>query len=180
MTVGSGASVEFLREGEEQLEPFLAANAVSSGNHDRGAFEVMPGGLDVTVDDLYDVCFRGNVLGNVGDYDLALVVLVQNLLLHHAASHSGHLGPVLGVHDGGYDVAAESRADLVEKIGVFLVSPDVLVVADFELGAVGGKAAGEARTDARAEVAAYHGGSHQADLGLFLLEEVHQDVGMGS
>ena len=176
---GSYLSVEFLGEGEELVESFLASNAVSSGNHYRGAFEVVFGRFDVAVDDLHHIVLGRHVLGNIGDNHLALVVLVQDLLLHDSAAHGGHLGPVLGVHDGGNDVASESGADLVEKVGVLLVGLDVLIVPDFKLGAVGGEAAGKGGTHARAEVAAYDGGSHQADLRILLLEEVHEDVRVG-
>ena len=86
---------------------------------------------------------------------------------------------MLGVHDGGDDVSTERRADLVEKIGVLFMSLDILVVSDFELGTVCGKAAGEAGTHARAKVASDDGCSHEADLRLFFLKEIHQQVGVG-
>ena len=140
----------------------------------------MLGCLDMTVDDLHEVVGIGHVFIDVGDYDFALVVLVEYLLLHHAAAHRGHLGPVLGVHDGGNYVAAERRTDLVEQVGVFFVGLDVLVITNFELGAVGGKSAYQRAGDPGAEVASDDGRAHQADLGIFFLEEVHQYVGVGS
>ena len=83
------------------------------------------------------------------------------------------------IHDGRDDVAAESRTDLVQEVLVGLPGLDIVKIADFELGAVGGQAARQGRGHPRTEVAADDGRAHQADLGLFLLEEVHEDIGMG-
>ena len=87
---------------------------------------------------------------------------------------------MVGVDDGGHDVAAEGGTDLVEQVLVHLAAFLVLVGANLELRAVGREAAGEARRDTRAEVAADDGGAHEANLWLLLLEEVHHDVGVGS
>ena len=59
-----------------------------------------------------------------------------------------------------------------------LLGLDIVEGADFQLGAVGGKAAGQGRGHARAQVTADDGRAHQADLRLLLLEQVHEDVGM--
>ena len=52
-------------------------------------------------------------------------------------------------------------------------------ITNLKLGAVGGKAAEEGRRYARTEVAAYHVGTHQADLRILLLEEVDENGGVG-
>jgi hypothetical protein len=132
----------------------------------------------VAVDDFnHEVGVGHVVLGGEVD-DLALVVGVEHLFLHHAFAYCCHLGAAVGVDDSGYDIAAECGADLIEQVGVFLACLGVFVVADFKRGAVGGETAVEARAHAGAEVAAYAGGAHKAYLRLNLAEEVDEDCGV--
>ena len=130
----------------------------------------------MALDDAHHVVGLRHELGNVFINDFAIVVFCHLLGLHHAAAHGGHLRTVVGVDNRGHDVAAESGTDLVEQAFVVLARLLVVVVADFERGAVGGKAAGERRADARPEVAADHRCAHEADLRLFLLEEVYENA----
>ena len=121
----------------------------------------------------------GDVLLDVVAFDLALVALGEHLFLHHAFADGSHLRTVFRVDDRSDDVAAEGRTDLVEKVFVRFADLLVLVVADLQCSAIGRQTALEGRGYARTEVAAYHGGTHQADLGFFLLEQVDQSRGVG-
>ena len=172
--------MEHLGELEEHVEALFAAHAIAAGDDDGGALEVVLGGLHMVVEHFHHESFLADVLAHLGIDDLFLASAFVDSLLHDAAAHGRHLGTVVGVDDGGHDVAAESGTDLVEQVLIGLAALLVLVGADFELRAVGGEAAGEARGDARTEVAADDRGAHQADLRLLLLEEVHHDVGVGS
>ena len=178
-TRGAYLAAECLGKVVEELEVLLAAHAVAAGNDDGGVLDVDFRFLDLAVDDFdYEVGVV-DIFTGVELHDLALVRGVEDFFFHHALAHGCHLGTALGVDDGSHDVAAEGGAYLVEQVGVFLAGLGILVVADFEGGAVGGEAAVEARADTRAEVAAYAGGTHKAYLGLDFAEEVDEHCRMG-
>ena len=138
----------------------------------------MLGLFNVAVEHLYHITFWLYVLCNVGINCFSLVVVVQHLLLHHATPHSCHLRPVVGVDNRCNDVSTESRANLVQQLIVMLACFLVVIVANLQLGAVGGKAAGKRRRHARSQIATDNRCAHQADLRFLLFEEVHEDVGM--
>ena len=119
-----------------------------------------------------------NELGNVLDDDLALVVWVKYLCLHHAGAYRCHLRTVFGVDDGCHDITAKGRADLVEKAVVVLAQFLVVVGTYLQSGAVGGKTAVQSTAHAWAKVAAYHVGTHQANLRLLLAEQVNEHCRM--
>ena len=73
--------------------------------------------------------------------DHAFIIGVAYFFFHHTFAHCRHLGTVFGVDDGGHDVAAEGRTNLVQQVGVILIGLGVVVVADFECRAVGSKSA---------------------------------------
>ena len=84
------------------------------------------------------------------------------------------------VDNGRHDVTAESGTNLIQQVVVVLFRLDVVEITDLELGAVGSKAAGQLRADTWAKVAADDGGTHQANLRLFLLEKVDENIGVRS
>ena len=139
----SNLSVKFLCQLEQHVEAFLAAYAVASGNNDGRAFKVVLSLLNMAVDNLYDIVGWGNILRNVGINHLALVVLVENLALHHALAHCSHLRTVVRVDDSGNDVSAESGAYLIQEVLIVLACLLVVVVANLELCAVCGESACE-------------------------------------
>ena len=108
--------------------------------------------------------------------DLALAPFLARKRLHHAFAHSRHLRPVAGVDDRRDDVAAERRADLVEDVSEDFLRLLVLVVADLEVGAVGGKPAPERRGNGRREVTAHVRRAEDRDLGIHLLDEFDHRV----
>ena len=172
--------MEHLGELEEHVEALLRAHAVATTDHDGGTLEVVLGGLHMVVEHLDDKSLGADILAHLGiDHFLLAGTLVERFL-HDAATHSGHLRTVVGVDDGGYEVAAESGTYLVEQILIGLAALFVLVGTNLQLRAVGGETAGEARRDTRTQVASNDGGTHEANLRLLLLEEVHHDVGMRS
>ena len=163
----------------QQLEVLLRANAIAAGNDDGRVLDVHLRLLDVAADDLHHEVLVLDILLGVELHDGALVVGVVDLLLHHALADSRHLRTVVGIHDRGHDVAAESGADLIEQVGVILARLHVRVVADFEGRTVGGQTRVQARRNARAQVAADARGAHQTNLRLNLAEEIDEHGGMG-
>ena len=176
----SHLAVQLLGQLEQLVEALLAAHAIASGHNDGCAFQVVLGGLHVAVDHLHHISLCRHILANLGVNHLALGLAVILGLLHHSAAHGGHLRTVVGVDDGGHDVAAKRRAYLVEQVVIVLAGLLVVVVANLQLGAVGGESARERRRHAGTEVAAYHGCAHEAYLRLLLLEKVYENVGVGS
>ena len=145
-------SVEFLGKFEQHVEVFLGAHAVTTGDHDRGALEVVLGLFHMAFEHLDHVFRFRHVLGHVVLDDFALVVRVHDFLLHHAFAHRRHLRAVFRVHDCRDDITAECRADLAKLVFVSLLhATDAHFEAvDFEFGTVGGKAAVHGAGNARA------------------------------
>ena len=98
----------------------------------------------MAIDDFYNEIGVVDIFLGIEIHYFAFVVGVVDFFLHHTFAHCRHLGTALGVDDCCHDVATESGTDLIEQIGVFGAGLGILVVADFESGAVGGKAAVEA------------------------------------
>ena len=142
-TACTNLAMQFLGQFEQHVETFLAAYAVASGHHDGGTLEVVLGLFHMAVDDLDDIIGGGHIFGHISIYHFSLVVFVDHFALHHTFAHGGHLGPVVGIDDGSHDVASECGANLVEQVLIVCARLLVVVVADFQLSAVGGKTAGE-------------------------------------
>ena len=85
---------------------------------------------------------------------------------HDALADRGHLRPRVRIDDRGDQVAAEGRPDLEEQVRVGPVLALDVVVADLQVGAVGGQAAAQGAGDARREVAAVGRAADQEDLRL--------------
>ncbi len=86
----------------------------------------------MAVDDLdYEVFVLDIFRGFEAD-DLALVVSVADLFFHDALADCRHLGTAVGIDDGSDNIAAECRADLIKKVGVFLACLGVFVVTYFK------------------------------------------------
>ena len=176
---GADLGMEHPGEIEKHVEAFPASHSVPAGNDDRCPFEVMLRGFDVVVENLDDIGFRRDILPYLGIDDLPAGLSFIDSLLHDAGTDGRHLGTVLGIDDRRDDIATESGADLVEEIVIGLLRPGIGIGADLQLGTVGSQAARQGRGDPRAEVTADNGRAHQADLRLFLLEQVHKDIRMG-
>ena len=177
-TRGTDFAMEHLGEFEQHVEAFFRAHAITASHHDGRAFQVVLGGLHMVVEDLDDVSLRRDIFRHLGIDHFVFGLAFIDSFLHHARAHRGHLRTMLRIDDGSHDIATESGTNLIEQVVVVLLRLDVVEVADFELGAVGGEAAGQRGADARTEVATDDGGAHQADLRLFLLEEVDEDIGV--
>ena len=132
----------------------------------------------MVVEDLHDISLGRDILAHLGINDFVLGLTFVYGFLHHARADGSHLRTVVGVDDGRHDVTTKSGTNLIEQVVVVILGLDVVKVTDFELGAVGGEAAGQRGADARTEVATDDGGAHQANLRLFLLEEVDEDIGV--
>ena len=103
----------------------------------------MLGFLYMAVEHFHHIVLCGYVLCHLGIYHLALSIAVIEGLLHDTAAHGGHLRTVLGVDDGGHDIAAECRTNLVEQVVIVYALLLVVVVAYLKLRAVCGKTARE-------------------------------------
>ena len=91
----------------------------------------------MAVDHLHHIVGLGHILGHIGILHLALGLALVQGFLHHARAHGGHLRPVVGVDDGGHDVAAKGGSYLIEQVLVVLACLHVVIVAYLELSAVG-------------------------------------------
>ena len=134
----------------------------------------------MAVEHLDDIVLCRHILGHLRIDHLALGLALIESLLHHARTHRGHLRAVLRIDDRGDDVATEGGTNLIEESIIVLSGLAVVEVADLQFGTVGGQSARQRRRHARSQVASDDRGAHQGDLRLLLLEEVDQDVGMGS
>ena len=162
-----------------QPEVLFGTHAVAAGDDDARTLDVDLALLDLTVDDLHrEVRVRDHLLP-VDRLHLARAGLCGVLLAHDALADGGHLRTVVGVDDRGDDVSAERRADLIEEVLILRTRLGVLVVADFELRAVGRKTAVQGRRYAGCEVAAHGRGAEQRDLGLLLPDQTAQDRRVG-
>ena len=139
-----------------------------------------PGSLHMVVEDLHDERLGADILADLGiDHFLAAGALIDGFL-HHTAADGSHLRTVVGVHNRSHDVTTEGGTNLIEQVLIDFVILLVLIRANLQLRAVGGEAAGERGADARTQVAADDRSAHEADLRLLLLEEVYEDVRVGS
>ena len=86
-----------------------------------------------------------DVIGHLMLNDLTLIVCLEYLVLHHALTYGRHLGTVVGVDDGGYDVAAECGTYLIEQVLIDLTCFLVLILTDLKVGAVSCKSATQGR-----------------------------------
>ena len=174
-TAGTNFGMKFLGEFEQLVETFLRAHTITTGYHDSGTLQVMLRLFYMTVNHLYYiVCFR-NILRNVVVHHFAGVVFVEDFLLHHTFANGCHLWTVFRVDDGSHDVTTEGRTNLIQQVFVSDAVLLVFVRTDFELCTVGSQTAGQSRRNARAEVTTDNGCTHQANLRLFFLEQVHED-----
>ena len=172
--------MEHLGELEELVETFLGTYAIATSHDDGSTLEVVLGGLHMMVEDTDDESLRADILRDLWvDHFLAALALVDGFL-HDARTDGGHLRTVVGVDNRGHDVATKGGTNLIEQIVVVLLGLGIVVGTNLQLCAVGGQSAGQRRRHAGSEVAADDRGAHQADLGVLLLEEVHEDVGVGS
>ena len=137
--------------------------------------------MDVLGDKLHIHLFQHG-LGGVG--------LVEGLGLHHAGTDGGHLGTVVGADDGGHQMAAEGgtghlQVTVVLKLGVVHINGRggleeglVLLHIHVQVGAVGGQAGLQAGSHAGAQVAADVGGADEEHLGLLVLHQLADNLGV--
>ena len=85
------------------------------------------------------------IVGYLMLYYLTLIVCLENLILHDTLTYGRHLGTVVGIHDGGNDVAAECRTDLIEQVLINLTGLLVLILTYLKVGAVSSKSATQGR-----------------------------------
>ena len=86
----------------------------------------------MAVDNLHYIVRSRHIFGNVVVDDFALIVGVENFLLHHAFANSSHLRAVFGVDDGCHDVTAECGTNLVQQVFVYFAFFLIFMLADFQ------------------------------------------------
>jgi hypothetical protein len=171
---GSGSGSEAVGEVPDEPEVFLASYA-------RTASYDYSGGLEVNLSSLH-VLFQyldGQVIGQdadgLGD-DLWLSAGVRFGHGHYAFTDGSHLRPAVEVDDCGDDVAAEGGANLEKQILIDLVGLADLVVADLQVGAVGGKAGFCGACDSWGQVAPAGCGAIKYNLGLVFMDQIVNDL----
>lgn len=164
-------AAELFGQGLELGEAVLGAYAAATADEDFGLADVGDGLLFL---DGLDELHAGDLLlveAHLKVDDLALAALVGGHFLHDAGADGAHLRAVVLAEDGGHEVAAEGRTGHAELVG--------LVVADLQLGGVGGEAGAVAGADAGAEVAADGGGADEHDARLLALDDGGDGLGVG-
>ncbi len=87
-------------------------------------------------------------------FDTALARGIAFATAHHTFAHGRHLRARLRVDDGGNNVAAKRRPDLVEQVFINCIFLLENIFADLQIGAVGGQAHFEGAGNARSQIAA--------------------------
>ena len=180
---GTGSTyftMEQVSQLEELVETFLASHAITAGYNDGRTLQVVLGSLHVVVEHFYNEVLGRHILAHFGVNHFLLALTLVDVLLHHTRANSSHLRTVLRVDDGSHDVATEGRTNLIEQTVKVLARLLLVVVANLQLRTVGSQTAGQGRRNTGTEVTADDSGTHQGNLWVLLLEEVHENVGMGS
>ena len=118
--------------------------------------------------------------------------LVEGVLLHNARAHRGHAGAEAGADDGGHQVAAEGRTGHLQvpvlhvpllavhvQGGSLPQELDVVGHVDIQVGAVGAQSGVQPGRAAGSQVTADVRRADQESLGLQLLNDVADDLGIG-
>jgi len=118
---------------------------------------------------------RSNILADINVLHLTLMGFRKDLLLHHPFAHGSHLRTAVGIDNGGDDVSAKGRTNLIQQILVHGVGLLLLMVTDFQAGTVGGQTAVQGAGNPGSQVAANHRCPHQGYLRFLLLKEFDQN-----
>ena len=165
---GADLAAEQVGQVAQEGELLGAADAGAAGDDDRGVLELDGGLAHLAAEDL-----QGEVAGlerRASIFSTTPLRLASAAGLRMTPSRTVAIcGRVLRVDDRGDQVAAEGRPDLVEQVLVGLVFLLDVVVADLQVGAVGGEAAAQGAGDPRREVAAVGRAADQEDLRLAAL-----------
>ncbi|OPZ53688.1 MAG: hypothetical protein BWY89_01696 [Bacteroidetes bacterium ADurb.BinA012] len=86
---------------------------------------------------LHGKVFGSDEGGNIYLPELSPVILVCDLALHNPLTYGGHLWPVVRIDDGGNNVTAKSRPDLIEQVFIRGIGLADIMVAYLKAGAVG-------------------------------------------
>ena len=174
-TTGTDLAVKFLGKLAQQVEILFRTHTITAGYHYGSTFQIIFCLFDVTFKDLNHIVFGLHKGVNVLINHLPRVVLIEHLGFHHSGTHRGHLRAVIGVDDRGNDVSTEGRTDLIEEVFVTLLVLFVLIISDFQGGAIGGEPACERGTDTRTEITTDRRRTHQTDLRLFAFKQTNQN-----
>ena len=172
----SDRAADEVSEAVEQLEILLAAHAVATGDDDLSTLDVDFLFLDFAGEDFDSLVGAVDIFAYGDGDDDTLIIGIEDFLFHDTLADGSHLGTSLRAYNGSDDVAAEGGAYLHEDVLVGLARLDILMVADFEGGAVGGEAAAEIRGDARGEVAAHRRGAEEDDLRFLILDDAAENL----
>ena len=98
---------------------------------------------------------------------------------HHAFANGRHLRPTFGVDDGGDDAAAEGRSNLQQEVLVILLGHRVGVVANLQIGAVGGQATLGGAGHGRGQITAQRRRAIEHNLWAMLGDQAAHHVAVG-
>ena len=134
------------------------------------------------VDYFHDEVALLHELRHVHPFHLRMLRLLELFLAHHALADGRHLRTMVGIDDGGDDVAAEGRTNLIEQVLVRPAALGIGMVAYDEARTVGREPAAQRGGDARSEVAPHRRRTEQGYLGFLLFEDTanHRRMGQGA
>ena len=162
----------------QHIEALCATHAVATSHHDRRTFDVQFRFLHVAFNHLNYEVLIAHIFSYVEATHFAFIISIQHLFFHHTLAHSRHLRTAIRVDDSSHDVTTKRRADLVQQVFVSLVVFLIFKLANFEHSTVGSQTTKERRRDTRTQVATHRCSTHQCNLRLFLLKQIHDNARM--
>ena len=125
------------------MERLFASYAIATRHNDGSTRQVVFGFLYMSFEYLNDIRLRADVFRYHGIHHLAFRLALIQRLLHHSRTHGSHLWTMIGVDDGGHDVATKGRSDLIKQIVIVLLGFTVVVVANLQLRTISRQPTGE-------------------------------------
>ena len=170
--------MEYFCQFIELGKAFSRTYAITAGNDDASTFEVILGGLHMTIEHLSNIFRFRHELSHILDDDLTLIIGIKHLCLHDTTADSSHLGTILGVDNSCHDVTSKCGTNLIKEILIGLARSLILMRTNLQCRTIGRQTAVQGTADTRSKVTTNHIGTHQADLRLFLLEQIHEHCRM--
>ena len=176
-TGGTDFTAESSCEVMDEFEVGFGTDTVTAGDDDLCAFEVDRFFLTDTFDDFDDRFLSGE--SDIDFNDLTFAGGIGSIHFHDTFADSDHLRIVPCIDDRSDDIAAESRTDLHEFVGINFFIEFIFKIIDLEIGAVCGETGEFFGSHAGSEFSAFHGCPEEKDIGSVFFDQIHDDLCIG-